>query len=247
MTIKIGIQLYTVRDHTKGDMLSTLDALAAFGYEYIETAGYGNATAKEVRSTLDRTGMQAISSHVSFQRLTHELDAVTDEMLTLGCQWVVIPRLAPEYRSPTGITAASALMNEWSHRFAEAGLSFGYHNHEFEFEVIDSSTMFDRIRDETAEANLSLEIDLGWALYAGADPVSLIRENAGRVPLLHGKDLSADRGSATTGTGILPWPEIVQAARESSVEFLIVENDQPVDSLTDAEAAIGNLEKLLAL
>jgi sugar phosphate isomerase/epimerase len=65
------------------------------------------------------------------------------------------------------------------------------------------------------------------------------------VPLLHAKDLGADGGQATSGEGVLPWPEIIAAAREAGTEYLIVENDKPEDSLADVRKAKANLERLL--
>ncbi|MEZ4499387.1 MAG: sugar phosphate isomerase/epimerase [Thermomicrobiales bacterium] len=107
--------------------------------------------------------------------------------------------------------------------------------------------MMERIISETDAANVLLQIDLGWALYAGADPVALISDNAGRVPTLHCKDLSPEKGPITTGEGILPWREIIDAARTSGAGLLIVENDQPGDdSIADAARSLDNLQRLLS-
>jgi sugar phosphate isomerase/epimerase len=243
--VDIAIQLYTVRDRTATDMTGTIAALAEMGYRFIETAGYGNASPEEIRTALDEAGMRAISAHVGVDRLIDERPAVIEEMQTLGCEHVVVPWLSPERRTPEFTTELVTYLNEWAPELEEAGLRLGYHNHEFEFAPLNGKTMFDLIRDGTAPSNVSLQIDLGWAQFAGADPVQLVRENAGRVPLLHGKDMSAEGGSATTGEGTLPWKKIIKAAQDAGTEYLIVENDQPDDSLADAEKALENLQRLL--
>lgn len=241
----IAIQLYTVRDRTATDMIGTLEALGAIGYTQIETAGYGNSNPAEMRAVLDRTGMTAISAHVPLDRLLNERPAVIDEMHTLGVGQVIVPWLPPEKRTDAFTTHLIGDLNDLALALASEGFSLGYHNHDFEF-AGDAPTMMDRIIDETRADQVGLQIDLGWAQFAGADPVELIRRCAGRVPTLHCKDLAIDNGPITTGDGILDWPGIIAAGRDAGTSVLIVENDQPGDSLEDAKRALANMQALLA-
>jgi sugar phosphate isomerase/epimerase len=244
--IDVALQLYTVRDRTASDMAGAIAALAGIGYRYVEPAGYGNLTASEFADALDANGIQAISAHVGIDRLIDERPVVIEEMQRLGCKHIIIPWLTPERRTSEFTGQLITYMNAWGPEFRDHGIRLGYHNHEFEFEPQNGTTMFERIRNETDSELVSLQIDLGWAAFAGADPVQLIRENPGRVPLLHAKDLSADGGSATSGEGVLPWSDIIAAAREAGTDYLIVENDKPEDSLADVRQAKANLEALLA-
>ena len=67
-----------------------------------------------------------------------------------------------------------------------AGLGFAYHNHDFEFRVLeDGSDLWGRI----AASGLPQEPDVGWLLVAGRDPVTVLGELAGRCPLVHAKDV----------------------------------------------------------
>ena len=74
----------------------------------------------------------------------------------------------------------SESFNRWGDACKAAGLRFGYHNHGWELEPLDGSTMLDLLAAKTDPALVDLQIDVFWALAAGADPVSLIRRNAGR-------------------------------------------------------------------
>ena len=244
--IDIALQLYTVRDKAALDMAGTVKSLGDIGYKYVESAGYGNLNAQSFAEALEMNGVQAISAHVGIDRLIDERQIVIEEMQLLGCKHVIVPWLTPERRTAEFADQLIGYLNAWGPEFREAGVQLGYHNHEFEFEPLGNTTMFERIRLETDPELVSLQIDLGWAAFAGADPVQLIRENPGRVPLLHAKDLAADGGSATSGEGALPWPEIIAAAREAGAEYLIVENDKPEDSLEDVRQALMNLQQLLA-
>ncbi|MBX3071965.1 MAG: sugar phosphate isomerase/epimerase [Thermomicrobiales bacterium] len=243
----IAIQLYTVRDRTAVDMLGTLELLAALGYQSIESAGYGNSNPAAMRAVLDQTGMTAVSAHVSLDRLVDERAQVIEEMHTLGVQQIIVPWLAPERRTAAYTTTLIAHLNELAPALGEEGFTFGYHNHEFEFTPLeDGKTIMERVIAETDPSQVLLQIDLGWAQFAGADPVALIEENAGRVPTLHCKDLAPDNGPITTGDGILAWGEIIAAGRQAGTRCLIVENDQPGDdSLDDAARSLTNLQRLL--
>jgi sugar phosphate isomerase/epimerase len=243
--IDIALQLYTVRDRTAVDMAGTVNALAEIGYQYVEPAGYGNLTAEQFAAALDSSGIRAISAHVGIDRLIDERPVVIEEMQRLDCKHVVVPWLTPERRNADFTDQLIGYLNAWGPEFRDLGIRLGYHNHEFEFAPMGNTTMFELIRNETDPELVSLQIDLGWAAFAGADPVQLIRDNPGRVPLLHAKDLGPDGGQATSGEGVLPWPEIIAAARESGTEYLIVENDKPEDSLADVRKAKANLERLL--
>jgi sugar phosphate isomerase/epimerase len=63
--------------------------------------------------------------------------------------------------------------------------------------------------------------------HGGEDPVAYLERYAGRVPLLHLKDMAPgeDRAFAEVGEGILDIPGILQAAEKAGTEWIIVEQD----------------------
>ena len=50
--LKVGLQLYSVRDEMSKDMDATLKKVKDMGYDYVEFAGYFGKTAKEVLDLL---------------------------------------------------------------------------------------------------------------------------------------------------------------------------------------------------
>ena len=73
-----------------------------------------------------------------------------------------------------------------------------------------------------------LELDLGWAWYAGADPLTLLVRARGRCPLVHVKDFySREPGSfAPVGDGAIGYERIAPAAVAAGAEWLLVEQDE---------------------
>jgi sugar phosphate isomerase/epimerase len=245
LSMDIALQLYTARSLTERDMAGTIDRIAALGYTHLELAGYGNSNPQELRRRLDDAGMQAISAHIPYDRFATEIDVVLEEMAILGCSHAVIPWIGPALRNEAGAIALVANLNEWGARVREAGIRIGYHNHEFEFQPLDGSTLFDQIRDQTDPALVDLELDLCWAAAAGVNVASLIQENAGRVPLLHAKDLSPSGEVATVGQGTLPWGAILAVAQEAGTTCMVVEHDDPDDPIRIAQEGLGYLRQLL--
>ena len=251
-TATIALQLYTVRDETARDFAGTLRRAGAMGYDGVEFAGYGGLPAHEVRALLEETGLRAASTHVGLDLLEGNLEAEIDYCLAIGCPCIVLPWLPSERRGPAALRALAPLLDEVGRRCHDHGLAFGYHNHDFEFardggDGGDSDTMLlDRLLDATDPALVALELDVYWAAYAGVDPVALLRRYAGRVPLLHIKDMASDRGFTEVGDGTLDLSAVLRAAGDG-VRWLIVENDAPrIASLESARRSLENLRALVA-
>ena len=89
-----------------------------------------------------------------------------------------------------------------------------------------------------------LELDAGWAWYAGVDPVALL----GRGPLVHIKDLRrrGERSFCAVGDGGVDFARFVPAAVEAGAEWLIVEQDESaVSAIEDARRSYGALQRML--
>lgn len=246
--MQIAIQLYTVRDRTAVDMLGTLAQLGAIGYKAVEFAGYGNSEPRAIRDALDKAGIAGVAAHVALARIDGEFDTVVEEMHIIGAKHLIIPWLPPEQRNKAGYDHVIATLNQRAPEARDAGLRLGYHNHDFEF-IKDAGGIFpfDRIAESTDPSLVSLEVDAGWVQYAGQDPVAVIEQYAGRVPLIHAKEEQVDgvEDLPAPGSGPMPWRAIVAAGNAAGSEYLIAEDDRPLDSLKTAKAAFENLTKLV--
>ncbi|HEX5506173.1 MAG TPA: sugar phosphate isomerase/epimerase [Thermomicrobiales bacterium] len=248
---QIALQLYTVRADTANDFLGTLRRLAALGYRAVEFAGYGGVPVGELRAALDEYGLQAIGAHVPYDDFAARLPAVLAELRTLGCAHAVVPSFPNTRRDDAEfVRAVAATFNRWGAACRAEGLRFDYHNHRFEFAPLapGGGTLFDILATATDQALVNLEIDIAWAHVAGVDPVDLLRRHAGRVPLIHVKDLAPGEGvvDVPVGDGVLPWPRILEAAEAAGTRWYIVEQDHPRDPLADAERSLHNLAGLAA-
>jgi sugar phosphate isomerase/epimerase len=239
LTSGVAAQLYTLRDFltTPADIASTLRKVKAIGYRAVQLSGVGPIPPQELAAVLQGEGLQAIITHIPYVRLRDELDAVIAEHHLWACPHVAIGALPPEYRSAEGYVAFAAIASDIARRLHDAGLTFSYHNHSFEFERINGCTGLE-LFFEHADPLVLAELDTYWVQHGGASPAAWIRKLAGRMAVIHLKDMAIAHNEqimAEVGEGNLDWPDILQACREAGVQWYAVEQDtcqrDPFESL----------------
>lgn len=249
----IGLQLYTVREQMKKDLPGTLQQVARIGYTWLEAAGYkdgkfyGMAPA-EFKQMVNELGMKLISSHVAFNK--DQSQQVIDAHLELGVPYVVYPWMSmPEQPSKEDYYIKADLFNELGESCKNAGLKFGYHNHDFEFVKIGETTGYDILMDKTEPELVFMEADIYWMRYANVDPLLYFREYPGRFDIWHVKDMedSPERGFAEVGEGTIPYAIYFnEATLDSGMKFFFVEQDRcKIDPLKSIEISYKNLRKII--
>lgn len=243
MGLPIALQLYTVRDEMAKDFDGTLAKVAEIGYRYVEFAGLYNRKAEDVRKTLDKLGLKACSAHVSFEG---DLAPLIHDAKTFGYSYVNCPYLPAEQRTPEGYRALLKRLTDAAAKLKEHGLTVCYHNHSFEFDKLaDGTRGIDTLFNNTG---LHSELDVYWVQHGHDEPVAWIRKLAGRVPLLHIKDMERgpERKFTEVGTGILDMKAIVAAAPAAGVKYLIIEQDGGWQGgpIASAKTSYDNFKKI---
>ncbi|MBQ7779844.1 MAG: sugar phosphate isomerase/epimerase [Clostridia bacterium] len=248
---KVGLQLYSVRDAMEKDMDATLKAVKEMGYDYVEFAGYFGKTAEEVKALLDKYDLKAISVHQAIDLFEKEGKAAVDYLNTIGVKYSAIPWYDKNelYNNWDNTVKKFA---EVSKLLKAGGIQLMYHNHDFEFVKIDGEYVLDKLYRTLDSETLMPEIDTCWVHYAGVNPAEYVKKYSGRIKVLHLKDFvckklgggpvyalidedgneiknasKEDNGFKFTpvGSGIQDWNEILTAADEAGVEYVIVEQD----------------------
>jgi len=218
--MRIGLQLYTVRDACERDLEGTLRTVAGIGYEGVELFSLHGRPADEVRALLDDAGLAVAGRHVA---LDVDTDGLAAEMSILGCDRVALAWIDP-VESIAARDAALERIVGLGERVRAAGLAFGFHNHWTETEPFaDGASLV-----QLLPGWVWLELDLGWAWWAGTSPTGLLEWARGRTPLVHAKDLQArdTREFVPVGDGAVGYDAIAPLAAELGVEWLIVEQDE---------------------
>lgn len=256
---KIGVQLYTVRDLMKEDFDGTIAKVAQVGYKEVEFAGYFNHTAQQVKDILQKNGLTAPSTHVQYDELDEKFPSVIEFSKTVGMDYIICPWIPEELRkSPDIWKQASDKFNKCGEQTKKAGMQFGYHNHWFEFLPTNGKLPYDELLKDCDPNLVKMEMDLCWAVAAGADPVKYFEKYPGRFPLVHVKDLKTKpkitSGGAQNygdtvdltevGSGIIDWKRIFAHSQQAGIKHYIVEHDhpkQPIESITKSYQYLENL------
>lgn len=275
--LPIGLQIYTLGNVT--DLDKTFAEVAAIGYREIELPNLLGKQPAEIAAAAKRAGLAITSVHVPLAAgnglvLGAEPAKLAETLGTLGAKWAVAPLLQlpanmrplPGEDFPKAIARSvaaegeniwkktAAALNQHGAALRPLGIGVAYHNHNVEFAPVGNSTGWDILVRETDPRLVSFEVDLGWVTAGGRDPLAFLRQNRGRIKLLHVKDIAA--GSPTNfaismnptevGSGTQPWARLLPAAYEIGVRHFYVEQEPPF-AIPRIEAARRSYAYLAAL
>ena len=263
----LGAQLYTLRSVIADNPAEILKNLAAIGYVEAEVL-QGNFA--KYRSMILDAGLAPTAMHLASELITSgaandedgnpvSLDGAIEQAAADKIAYLVMPYVRQEDRG-TDLDHYKALaekLNAAGERCAASGVGFAYHNHAFEFEPMGDSTPLGALLAGTDANLMKLELDVFWVSTAGADPASLIAEQADRVRLVHLKDKAPDHPQQykegappeafrEVGSGSIDFPAVLRACAAAGVEHYIVEQDQtpgaPIDSLRQSYEYLRTVE-----
>ena len=244
----ISYQLYCSRNFPP--LSETLKMIEAAGYKEVEGYGALYDDVDALRAAFADTTLKLTSSHIGVDFMESQPDAVLQIAKDFGMRTVCGPYLAEDER-PTdaaGWTALGERLAKIGAPFVQAGLNYGWHNHDFEFVALETGE-FPIDLMMAAAPDMQLELDLAWVKRAGQDPVAWVNKYAGRIAAAHVKDIApagenADEdGWADVGQGVMEWPAIHAALQAAGVDHYVVEHDNPSDHqrfATRSLAAVSN-------
>ncbi len=252
--IPVGLELYSVRDKLKEDLMGTVRAVAKMGYEGVEFFSpyfdWTPAYAKEIRKLLDDLGVRCYSTHNGARSFAPEqVDHAIELNRILGSRYVVMAS-AGKVVGLDGWKAVAERLNQASQKMKPAGLRAGFHNHQVEFTPIDGARPMEVLARNT-EKDVTLQLDVGTCIHAGSDPVAWINANPSRITSIHCKDWAPepDKGYRVLfGEGVSPWKQIFDACEKTGgTEYYLIEQEgSRFSSMETAERCLAAFRKLRA-
>ena len=245
-------QLYSSRNFPP--LADTLKMLAQAGYDGVE--GFGGLYADkaglaEMASGLAANGLAMRSGHFGLSQVEETPDWAIEVAKTLGMDTVIVPWLPAELHPTTGAgwQALGARLQKAGAPVRDAGLAFGWHNHDFEFrKTTDGATPQTALFE--GGPDLKWEMDVAWVVRGGADPLAWIKDHAHRLVAAHVKDIApagenlAEDGWADVGYGVVDWKTIMAALRGAGVSNFVMEHDNPADHARFATRSLASAKSL---
>ncbi|HSZ87102.1 MAG TPA: sugar phosphate isomerase/epimerase [Puia sp.] len=266
----VGLQLFTLYGIIDKDAKGSLKKVADIGYKEIESAfSYYGMTPKEFAAFTKSIGLSWVSHHTigapfklpagtkmpngpdgkpmvipPMKNLRENAQEIVDSAAEGGISYLVCSF------TPTGtldeIKNSIEVLNKTGDLCKKAGMTFAYHNHDFEFKELDGKIPYHLLLSETNADTVKMELDLAWASKAGVDPVELFTKHPGRFPLWHVKDMSKDMQTIEpVGEGVIDFTRIFANAETSGIKHFFVEHDMPKDAFASITTSFNNLQKIL--
>ncbi|HUQ12482.1 MAG TPA: sugar phosphate isomerase/epimerase [Steroidobacteraceae bacterium] len=246
-SIPLGIQLWTVKSEAEKDLEGTLRKVYAAGFREIEFAGYYGKNPADLAKLLKGIGFSLVSTHAGAGDIAKNGEKIIADAKALGLKFVVCssPGVSPEKEKLPWEERMKAvdltdwkwnadLFNKFGKQVADAGMTFGYHNHSAEFRKLSNGqTGFDWLFANTDPKLVNIELDVGWVTVGGADPIAILNKHKSRVIALHVKDVGKrgadgkDPASVALGEGVIDWKTVIATAKKNGTKAFFYEQEEP--------------------
>lgn len=225
---KIAIQLWSLREILKDDLQGVLAQISRLGFTGIEPYGFDGkfygVEAKEFRKICSDLNLEIYSTHTGIT--AENANFYSEKAVEAGMQYLVLPSFVGR---PNNTVADFQKLAEEMNRIGETcnrhKLRFGYHNHDFEFRMIDDMLLYDILLKETDPALVFFQPDTYFFAKAGYKLPDFVKRYPGRFLTWHIKDLSNDGDSCIIGNGKVDFRKILKSAEKSGLELLIYEQE----------------------
>lgn len=255
LSMSVGLQLYSVRNLLPKDFDGTLKQLHDAGYRVVEAAGYFNKSAADFRHAMDHAGLRCISSHLTLSLLRSQLDENLEYAHALGLDYIVCSSAGGVHRDPSA--KGELTLDDWRYVAGEfnrigekiraAGMTFGVHNHTPEFATENGTLVYDELLRLTDPKFVVFEMDCGWVVASGHNPVDYLSKMPERFPLMHVKDMVRDPNgsyhSVVLGHGIINYGPILQAATGLK-HYFIEQEEFSGDPMTELREDAAYMRKM---
>ena len=233
----IGCQSYTVRDAIGKDFPGTLKMLAGVGFGALEmcspagyaTSGFGplaKMKAAEIRQTIEAAEMRCISSHFQFQELRQNLEDRIAWSKEMGLTQMIVSTFAlPNSATMDDWMRAAGELNKIGEQVQKAGIQLGFHNHNFEFRLIDGALVYDKLMGQLDGKLVKMQFQVA-VIDQGYEAATYLAKYPGRFLSLHLADWSAaEKKQVPIGKGVVDWAKLFAAAKAGGVRNYFVEMD----------------------
>ncbi len=238
---RLGVQLLVYGERQREDLPGVLAQIKAAGYDGAEAGGDGRGLlpAETLLASFADAGLALSGLHVGYADCADA--AKVGEHIALLKQAdsrFLICSGVSDPGSIAGYEASAETFNQVGRRCLEAGLTFCYHNHAWEFRPLEGGgqgiyTLVERTCPELVKLNM----DVFWLHIGGADPERFIAEHSDRAGYYHFKDGAGTAESQTfveLGRGEVDLARAADEVRRHPWEWIVYEQDR-----CDLEPAIA--------
>jgi sugar phosphate isomerase/epimerase len=198
MAIKVGLQMYSVRE-AMYDPLAALEKVALAGYHYAELpihdAGenasyFYEKSASEWKAKADSCNIHITGAYVKGLSMDN-IDGICEFYTKLGSDHITIPI---DYFPTRGILDEKCNMyNKLGERCKKYGLALYYENHYHEYQQYDGKNILDILMENTDPALFNLSLDIYWLMRGLIEPLEVFDKYSSRIYSIVQQDFPLDQ------------------------------------------------------
>ena len=268
---KFGLQLSTVTSLMLKDFEGTLKRVADIGYQQVEFSALGflGKSATDIQNLLNEFKLEApvgrvtprlpenfatlsreaqIAAYRERASIEHFLDNVEHSLaaaIALGQKYLILPVLTPDrYQSLDQVKANIELINQAAALCQPQGVTFGYHNHNWEFIPLDGVIPYDLMLDSTDPAQVTFQLDAYWVTKGGGNLSDYLSRYPGRFSSCHMKDIDDAGDFADVGHGLIDFPRFTREALAAGAQYFFVERDNPPNPAASIQRSYTYLKQM---
>ena len=246
--MRLAAQLYTVREFTNTDdeVKRTLARIREIGYEAVQISGFKAYNPAIIAGALRENGLAVCATHTPLDRILHETEKVIEEHKLFSAKYVGLGYFRGE-----ALADYEKLLDDLApaiEKIHAAGLTMLYHNHAHELKKYGGVRPLDKMRERTTAGVFDFLPDLYWLQTAGCSPEAMLREYAGRTPVVHFKDMRVPPEEGKTNMaeifeGNMDYETLYRVCKELGVEWAAVEQDTcDGDPFTSLKISFDNMK-----
>ena len=245
---KAGIELIVFQGREKEDLDGVVKECSQAGYACIE-GGLINEfqSPAHIKDVCQKYNIQYAAGHGGYDTFKDEkkLAETAEKVKEAGGKYIICSGVANGGKTIADYRESARIFNRAGRIAAEFNLIFCYHNHAFEFVLLDKNTKGIHVLSEETDPSLvKFNIDVAWVQIGGESPAEFIRRYRERAGYYHFKDaiikgftdltteadLSKpfDMANVTwteLGKGNIKLASAYNAAVEAGADYIIYEED----------------------
>lgn len=227
--IPMGIQLWSLRDVLKDNIPNVLQQVAQMGFTSVEPYGFDGGfygyTHTDFKELCAGFGLDILSTHTGIT--VENAEKYAQSAAQIGMKYLVLPSLMGRPgKTIDDFKNLASELNRMGEICQQSGIKLAYHNHDFEFKIIDNQTPYDILLQETQPNLVHFQMDIYWVVKGGKKPADYFENYPGRFALWHIKDLSNEGESCIVGNGKINYKKLLKDADTAGLQYAVYEQEQ---------------------
>lgn len=244
----IGFISGIIGKELEGDWRTVLKQAAELGYTEMETGDYLGDTASSFLAYCRSIGLTIVAGGVGFNAADDETLRRLDALKELGADYAVTywPWLTGGPFTLADCKQSADILNNLGFLCRQRDLTLCWHNHDKEFISFGEGIPFDYLMNHTDPGLVKCEMDIYWVKKGGGDPLAVLQQYTGRIPILHVKDMAAGvaQDFECPGSGIIDFGPVFAEALSQDIAHFMVERDNVPDGMACLQSAATYLRNL---